>query len=129
MATFAGKVAFVTGAASDMGRATAGKLKLFGLFDRKARLNDQTELLARRGAAVALVDRRREEVQTAAKEVKSRHGVETIGLTVDVSDWPQVEQAVKDTASRLGRLDCAFNAAGLPGLEGKGYLLADYPPE
>ena len=107
---FVGKVAFITGAASGMGRATA-------------------ELLASRGASIALVDIRPGPVQAAAASISKTHNVRTIAIAADCGDWAQVEYAVNETVHRLGGLHCAFNAAGLPGRIGPGHLLADYPVE
>jgi NAD(P)-dependent dehydrogenase (short-subunit alcohol dehydrogenase family) len=87
------------------------------------------DLLAQRGADVCLVDLRQGPFEQAAAEIAKLHGVKTLGLAVDVAVWEQVEAAVKETVAKLGRLDCAFNAAGLPGRIGPGYLMADYPVE
>lgn len=91
--SFEGKVALVTGAASGMGLATA---KAFAVA----------------GASVVLADRSEKEVQAAAKQL-SDNGFTTLAVTCDVSVDEQVEAMVKKTVSTFGRLDAAFNNAGI----------------
>lgn len=76
-----------------------------------------------------MVDLRLETVKQAAGEVAKTYGVKTLAIAVDVASYEQVEKAVQATVEGLGGLHCAFNAAGLPGREGPGYMLADYPVE
>lgn len=95
--SFEGKVAFVTGAASGIGRATA-------------------ELFAARGARVAVADLESSapggaETVDAIKQA----GGEAIFVPVDVSDEQQVAAAIAKTIETYGRLDCAFNNAGIEG--------------
>jgi len=90
---FRGKVALVTGAASGMGLAAA-------------------RAFAEAGAAVAMADFREEIVQTEADMLTSA-GHRVIALRCDVSDDTQVEQMVDRTVEELGRLDAAFNNAGV----------------
>jgi len=90
---FTGKVALVTGAASGMGLATA-------------------RAFADAGASVVLADARSETVsQEAARLVAAGH--KALGLACDVRDEGQVEQMVARTVSEFGRLDAAFNNAGV----------------
>lgn len=88
-----GKAALVTGAAQGIGRAVAAAL-------------------AREGAAVALVDVDAEGVKRAAQEL-SESGATTIYGTVDVSDYAQVEGAVKKALDSLGGLHILVNNAGI----------------
>lgn len=88
-----GKAALVTGAAQGIGRAIAAAL-------------------AREGAAVALVDVDAEGVRRAAQEL-SDSGATTIYDTVDVSDYAQVEGAVKKALDSLGGLHILVNNAGI----------------
>ncbi len=91
--SFENKVALVTGAASGLGLATA-------------------KAFAKAGAAVVLADRNEKEVQAAAKEL-SEDGYKTLAVTCDVSDDAQVEAMVKKTVAEFGRLDAAYNNAGI----------------
>ncbi len=98
----AGRVALVTGAASDMGRATA-------------------YLFADEGAAVAAVDLT--DAAPVAEAVVAAGG--TAGAWVlDVADADAVARTVSDVVARFGRLDILVNNAGisrpspiLPGLD------------
>ena len=90
---FTGKVALVTGAAGGMGLATA-------------------KAIAEAGAAVALADFKEEAVRQAANELGAA-GHKAIAVRCDVSDDAQVEQMVDRTVAEFGRLDAAFNNAGV----------------
>src|SRR5207253_3501973 len=91
--TFENKVALVTGAASGLGLATA-------------------KAFAEAGASVVLADWAEKEVRAAAKEVADK-GHKTLDVTCDVSDDEQVEAMVKKTVAEFGRLDAAYNTAGI----------------
>jgi NAD(P)-dependent dehydrogenase (short-subunit alcohol dehydrogenase family) len=91
--SFENKVALVTGAASGLGLATA-------------------KAFAEAGASVVLADWNEEEVQAAAKDLASK-GHQTRAVRCDVSDDDQVEAMVKHTVSAFGRLDAAYNNAGV----------------
>jgi NAD(P)-dependent dehydrogenase (short-subunit alcohol dehydrogenase family) len=88
-----GKVALVTGAASGLGLATA-------------------RAFADAGAAVALADWDEKAVQAAA-ETLAAEGYQTIAIKCDVSDDKQVEEMVNRTVTAFGRLDYAYNNAGV----------------
>jgi NAD(P)-dependent dehydrogenase (short-subunit alcohol dehydrogenase family) len=90
---FTGKVALVTGAASGMGLAAA-------------------RAFAEAGAAVALADFREDAVKAEAQKLVTA-GHKAIGIRCDVSDDAEVEQMVKCTVNQFGRLDAAFNNAGV----------------
>jgi NAD(P)-dependent dehydrogenase (short-subunit alcohol dehydrogenase family) len=92
------KVAFVTGAASGIGRATA-------------------KAFAGAGYAVALVDRTEDAGREAEEEI-AQSG-ECAFIACDVTDDSAVRGAVAQTVERFGRLDAAFNAAGIDGEPGK----------
>lgn len=90
---FAGQVAFVTGGASGMGLATANAF-------------------AQAGAAVALVDLNAAAAKAEA-EMLVAAGHRALGIGCDVADEAQAAAAVKQTVVAFGRLDMAFNNAGI----------------
>src|SRR3954464_1440524 len=90
---FSGKVALVTGAAAGMGLATA-------------------KAFAEAGAAVVLADFKEDAVKAAAEELVSA-GHKAIAVRCDVSDDAQVAAMVDRTVAEFGRLDAAFNNAGV----------------
>ncbi len=90
---FENKVAFVTGAASGMGLATA-------------------RAFARAGAAVVLADADKDAVETAAGDLTSA-GRQAVGVTCDVTDESQTAAMVDRAVTAFGRLDMAFNNAGV----------------
>src|SRR3954464_9077102 len=90
---FSGKVALVTGAAAGMGLATA-------------------RAFAEAGAAVVLADFKEDAVKTAAEELVAA-GHKALAVRCDVSDDAQVAAMVDRTVAAFGRLDAAFNNAGV----------------
>jgi NADP-dependent 3-hydroxy acid dehydrogenase YdfG len=97
----AGRVAVVTGASSGMGRASAF-------------------LLASRGAKVALLARRKTQLDEVAAEIK-RNGGEALAITTDVTDQASVDAAAATVLREFGNADLVFNNAGLmlPGAIGQ----------
>lgn len=93
MFDFNGKVALVTGAGSGMGLATA-------------------RAFARCGASVVLADLDGEAVRAEAGELTAA-GHEALGIACDVSQEAQVAAMVDAAIDRFGRLDAAFNSAGV----------------
>src|SRR6195256_6999980 len=91
--SFENKVALVTGAGSGMGLTAA-------------------QAFAAEGAAVALVDINESAVRTAAERLVAA-GHKAIAIRCDVTDEAQVKAMVEQTVSAFGRLDAAFNNAGL----------------
>jgi NAD(P)-dependent dehydrogenase (short-subunit alcohol dehydrogenase family) len=92
------KVAFVTGASSGIARATA-------------------EAFIDRGYTTALFDRN----EAAGREVEAqlRAKGECMFIAGDVTDDGSVRAAVEQTVATYGRIDAAFNAAGIDGEQGK----------
>ncbi|WP_114955086.1 glucose 1-dehydrogenase [Sphingosinicella terrae] len=92
-ARFEGRVAIVTGGGGGLGRAAASAF-------------------AREGAAVAVVDID----QVAADETAAiidAEGGRALSLAIDVAESAQVERMVAVTVKAFGRLDAAFNNAGV----------------
>jgi NAD(P)-dependent dehydrogenase (short-subunit alcohol dehydrogenase family) len=96
---FDGKVTLVTGASLGMGRATA-------------------QAFAESGAALVLADRNEAALRAATDELKFA-GHKVLGVVCDVADEDQVAAMVEQAVSAFGRLDAAFNNAGVqsPALE------------
>lgn len=90
---FTGQVALVTGAGSGMGLSTA-------------------RAFAEAGAAVVLADVSAHAVEAAADELR-RAGHKALAVACDVSDEQQVAAMVAQTVTTFGRLDMAFNNAGI----------------
>jgi NAD(P)-dependent dehydrogenase (short-subunit alcohol dehydrogenase family) len=90
---FDGKVVIVTGATSGIGRATA---VAFG----------------REGAKVVVAGRREEEGASAVKEIEAAGG-QSMFVRTDVAKESDVQALVARTVERFGRLDIAFNNAGV----------------
>ncbi|MDG2005038.1 MAG: glucose 1-dehydrogenase [Novosphingobium sp.] len=97
-----GKVAFVTGASSGIGRATA-------------------QAFIRKGYAIAMVDRDEKAGREAEEELRPLG--ECMFIACDVSQDTAVEAAVAQTVSKWSRMDAAFNGAGI---DGEGGMTADH---
>lgn len=91
--TLDGTVALITGASSGIGAAAARRL-------------------AREGAAVALVARRRERLEGLAETVRAEGGIALV-LPADISVKDEALGVVEATVTTLGRLDTLVNAAGV----------------
>jgi len=92
-----GKSALITGGGGGIGRATA-------------------LAFAREGARVAVADA----AEAAAQETVAlinRAGGQAMTLSGDVTDAHVVEESVKSVVAAYGRLDCAFNNAGIAGFQ------------
>jgi NAD(P)-dependent dehydrogenase (short-subunit alcohol dehydrogenase family) len=90
---FENKVALVTGAGAGIGLATA-------------------KAFAEAGASVALADSNEKAVRSTAEELVAQ-GHKALAIHCDVADDAQVEAMVEQTVATFGRLDAAFNNAGV----------------
>ncbi|MBV9474293.1 MAG: SDR family NAD(P)-dependent oxidoreductase [Solirubrobacterales bacterium] len=88
-----GTVALVTGASSGIGEATS-------------------LALADRGAAVAIVARREDRLDSLAEQIRQT-GATALSVQADVSSQEQAKTAVERTVAELGRLDILINNAGV----------------
>lgn len=91
--SFENKVALVTGAAMGMGLATA-------------------RMFAEAGAAVVLSDHNVDALEAATNALTSQ-GHRVLGVRCDVTDEAEVAAMVSRTVETFGRLDAAFNNAGI----------------
>jgi len=98
-----GKVALITGASSGIGRATA-------------------LAFAREGTKLVFADVAVERCDDTADSIRQADG-EVLCVETDVSKADQVEALIKETVKTFGRLDIAFNNAGI---EGDQASTADY---
>jgi NAD(P)-dependent dehydrogenase (short-subunit alcohol dehydrogenase family) len=91
--SFENKVALVTGAGSGLGLATA-------------------KAFAESGASVVLADWNEKAARSAAEQLTAS-GHKTLAVACDVSDDAQVAAMVQQTVETFGRLDAAYNNAGV----------------
>ncbi|MFT4041047.1 MAG: glucose 1-dehydrogenase [Thermomicrobiales bacterium] len=101
-----GKAALITGGGAGIGRATA-------------------LAFAAAGARVTIADIDRASGEATAQALREA-GHEAQFIHADVANAAAVEAMVAETVAAFGRLDCAFNNAGI---ENEERLLADYPEE
>ncbi|MDN0195519.1 glucose 1-dehydrogenase [Streptomyces sp. S.PNR 29] len=103
-AMLSGKVALITGASSGIGAAAA-------------------RVFTRQGATVVLAARREDRLRELAGELRDK-GATAAFVTADVSDPADVRAVVEFTVAEYGRLDAAFNNAGV-GIDKKPLHLTD----
>ncbi|MDG2005590.1 MAG: SDR family oxidoreductase [Novosphingobium sp.] len=92
------EVAFVTGASSGIGRATA-------------------KAFAEAGYSTAIIDLN-EAGGNETEQIIKQAGGEAFFVKCNTADDDSVRNAVEETVKRYGRLDAAFNAAGIDGVTG-----------
>jgi NAD(P)-dependent dehydrogenase (short-subunit alcohol dehydrogenase family) len=95
VSTFAGKVALVTGGTRGLGLAAA-------------------HAFVRRGARVVITARSHDQGQQAAEELR-RAGGDVRFIPGDLADPATPEALVRETVTTFGRLDFAYNNAGVDG--------------
>jgi len=93
MGTFDGKVVLITGGGSGIGEATA---VAFG----------------KEGAKVVVASRMEKNLENVVNQIRKSRG-EAAYFVVDVQHSEQVEKMVRYTVDKYGRLDIAFNNAGM----------------
>ena len=98
MNRFSNQAAVVTGGAKGIGKAVA-------------------ERLGTEGAEVIIFDTDAAAITAVCAELKAKN-IKVDGLKVDITDEAAVENAMKEAASRLGRLDAVVNSAGIIGPNG-----------
>ena len=102
----AGKVAYVTGAGSGLGKAAAMRF-------------------AQEGAKVAVLSRTAQQINAVAAEIEAAGG-EALALVADVSQPDQMQNAAQNIMDKWGRLDIVVANAGINGVWAS---LAELTPE
>ncbi len=87
-------IAFITGATSGFGRATA-------------------ELFAKNGYNVVITGRRKERLNELTTHLKSTYGVEILSLNFDVRNLNEVEAAISSLTPEWKKINVLVNNAGL----------------
>ncbi|MCE2488338.1 MAG: SDR family oxidoreductase, partial [Desulfurellaceae bacterium] len=90
-----GKVALITGGSTGIGRATA-------------------QIFAREGAKVGVADVNAEGAEETVRLIQAAGGA-ALFIRADVSRAADTEAMVRTVVETYGRLDCAFNNAGIEG--------------
>ncbi|MEZ5815557.1 MAG: SDR family oxidoreductase [Hyphomicrobiaceae bacterium] len=106
-----GKTALISGAARGIGRAAA-------------------VLFAKEGARVAVADLNEGGAKETV-ELINKAGGQAIAIAVEIGKAAQVDAMIARTVDAFGRLDCAFNNAGISGYQvnAGGKRTADWPEE
>ena len=102
---FSGKAAFVTGAGQGIGEGLALRF-------------------AQEGCDVAVIDVAEENARRAAKKIEEI-GRKALAIKADVTNSADVNEAVKKTIERFGKIDICINCAGIL----KSYFIAEFPEE
>ena len=88
------KTAFITGATSGIGKASA-------------------EIFAKNGYNIIITGRRKERLDEFSQHLKSTYKVDVLSLNFDVRDLKQVEAAVNSIPENWKQIDVLLNNAGL----------------
>ena len=91
---FEGRVAIITGGSRGIGRAIS-------------------ELLAARGADLAIADIQLEVAQTTASEIAEQSGQKVVAVEVNVADLEKAQAMVKTVVGEFGQVDILVNNAGI----------------
>lgn len=94
MVSLAGRIVFITGASSGIGRACA-------------------RAFAREGARPILVARRADRLEALAADLEKKHNAECLVLPLDIRVRAMVEKAVKGLPAEWEKVDILLNNAGL----------------
>lgn len=94
MKSLKGKIIFITGASSGIGKASA-------------------YAFAEAGAKLILAARRKNIIDEAAKELKSKFGTECYTIELDVREQKNVQEAVDSLPNEWKRVEVLINNAGL----------------
>lgn len=108
MGLFDGKIVWMTGAGTGIGRAGA-------------------LMFAREGATVALMGRRQAQLDEVAAEISTAGGKAVVS-PLDVGDREQVDRAARELIGSLGKVDVLVNNAGL-NVVGNGRRIENLTPE
>ncbi|MBR1930818.1 MAG: SDR family oxidoreductase [Lachnospiraceae bacterium] len=88
-----GQVAVVTGCSTGLGVQMA-------------------KALASQGAAIVALARREQLVKEVAEDIANTYGVQTMGVSCDITDTERVAKAVEEVLDKFGRIDILINNAG-----------------
>jgi len=94
MATLTDKIVLITGASAGIGEATA-------------------RAFAREGAKLILVARREEKLEALAKELNEKHQTRSLVLPLNLREFVQVENSLKNLPAEWCEVDILVNNAGL----------------
>ena len=94
MSLLKGKITFITGTSSGIGKACA-------------------EVFAREKSNLILTARRIERITTLAKKLEKQYGIKTKCIKLDVRNYEQVEKTIKSLESNFKKIDILINNAGL----------------
>lgn len=108
MFDYKGKVVVITGASSGLGKQMA-------------------EGFAVQGASLALLARRVERLETLAKDLHDKYGIDAIAVRCDITDNASIDDAVKAVKDHFGHAEVLVNDAG--GEKGTGTKALDYKDE
>ncbi|HHW21093.1 3-oxoacyl-[acyl-carrier-protein] reductase [Thermodesulfovibrio thiophilus] len=89
-----GQTAIITGSSRGIGRTTA-------------------EEFAKRGVNIIIVDINGGNAETVAEEIKSRYGVETLGIKADISKSDDVKRLFDEAVKKFSKIEILVNNAGI----------------